>query len=165
MPPSHPSPPAGAVATPAGREVSDVTVLYRGPDPRMPTVVITERHVKERFPGGWRSWVIADLHDLRICHARPAPERIMTAAGTSVVLIGLLARRLDGWPLIVVVAVLVSALVLTAVDHLMRGARTPSQLRARYRGSDIVVLEMPRRDLEVACRGLVRALERREDTR
>ena len=81
------------------------------------------------------------------------------------ILIGLLARRLDGWPLIVVVTVLLSALVLTIVDHRMRHARTPSQLRARYRGGEVIVLEMPRRDLDVACRGLLRALEYREDTR
>ncbi|WP_306212550.1 DUF6232 family protein [Actinoplanes sp. RD1] len=141
-----------------------MTVYYRGPDPRRPQLVITGRLVKVRVPGGWRVWVISELHDLGVVHRRPGHERIMSAAGGSVILVALAARHLHGWPVLAVVVILLLSLVIAAAEHRSTRRRAPAQLCASYRGAEVVVVELPRRDLDMACRGLIRAIEHRQDT-
>ncbi|WP_305784283.1 DUF6232 family protein [Symbioplanes lichenis] len=141
-----------------------MTVYYRGPDPRRPELVITGRLVKVRVPGGWRVWLISELHDLGVVRRRPGHERIMSATGGTVILVALAARHLHGWPVLAVVVVLLISLAIAAAEHRAHRRRVPAQLRASYRGTDVVVAELPRRDLEAACRGLIRAIEHRQDT-
>jgi hypothetical protein len=136
-----------------------VTVYYRGSE-----VVVTHRLVRVRVAGGWRVWVLAELDELGVVHAGPPPGAGMWALGSSAVLVGLLAFRLHGWALLGALVVFALALVVAFVERRRARDRSRSQLWANYKGAEVVVFELPRGQFDAACRGLVRALERREDT-
>lgn len=139
-------------------------VYYRGPDRRRPEVVITDRLVRVRLPGGWRVWSITGMRDLGVVHTGPGAGRAMWALGTSALLVGSVAFRLRGWSLIAAGAVFALAVVFSFLDLRHARARACSQLWATYRDTPVVVFELPERHFAAACRGLVRALDHLEDT-
>ncbi len=138
-------------------------MYYRGPDRRRPEVVITDRLVRVRIPGGWQVWAITAMRDIGVVHTGPGAGRAVWALGTSVILIGSVTFRLRGWSLVAAGAVFVIAVVLSLADMRRRRERACSQLWATYRSMPVVIFELPERHFRAACRGLVRALDHRED--
>jgi hypothetical protein len=136
-----------------------VTVYYRGPG-----VVVTHKLVRVRVSGGWQVWVVGELRDLGVVHAGPPPAAGMWALGSSAVLVGLLAFQLRGWAVPVAAVVFAVAMVVAYWERRRARNRSRSQLWATYKGAEVVVFELPRAQFEAACRGLVRALDHREDT-
>ncbi|WP_153040649.1 DUF6232 family protein [Actinoplanes sp. TFC3] len=141
-----------------------MTVYYRGPDPRRPDIIITHSLIKVRVRHGWQVWIISELDDFGITHTPPPTDRVMVAMGTSVVLLGLLAYRLRGWALFAVAMVFIAGVAIAMAEQRWTRSRQLSQLRASYHGTEIMVIELPHRDMPAACRGLIRALERQNDT-
>ena len=140
-----------------------MVVYYRGPDPRRPDVVITDRLIKVRVAGGWRIFVIADINDFGVIDRGRVTGWATPATGTSVVLVAFLAYQVRGLALVLVTAIFVVGLILAGIERRRAQSRAPAQLWTTYHGHEIVVLEMPRPHLRAACRGLVRAMEHRED--
>lgn len=136
-----------------------MTVYYRSP-----RLVITDRLVRVRITGGWQAWLIGELRDLGVVHEEPPWTTGMWALGSSAIVVGLLAAQLGGWALPLALAVFALAVIMAIIERRRAAARACSQLRARYRGAEVVVFELPRGEFGAACRGLVRAIERREDT-
>ena len=137
-----------------------MTVFYRGPE-----VVVTHRLVRVRVAGGWRVWVLSELRELGVVHTGPPPAAGMWALGSSAVLVGLLAVRLRGWVAPVAVVVFAVALVVAYWERRRARDRSRSQLWATYCGAEVVIFELPRERFEGAVRGLVKALELRDETR
>jgi hypothetical protein len=138
--------------------VNQLTVYFRNR-----SLVITDRLVKVRVDRGWRVWVIAELNDFAVQHDDPPWTTGMWALGSSAIVVGLLATQLGGWTLPLALAVFTVAAVVAIVERRRARARSCSELRALYKGNDVMVFELPRQEFEPACRGLIRALERRED--
>jgi hypothetical protein len=141
-------------------EVKQMTVYYRSN-----RLIITDRLVRVRRDRGWQVWVIAELTGFSVEHDDPPWTAGMWALGSSAIVIGLLAARLGGWALPLALVVLALAALVATVERRRATARSCSQLRARYKGAGVLVFELPRGEFDAACRGLVRAIERREDTR
>jgi drug/metabolite transporter superfamily protein YnfA len=138
-------------------------VYYRGPDGRRPDVVITDRLVRVRVPGGWRVWAIAEMRDIGVAHSGPDSGRAVWALGTSAILIATVAHRLRGWSLAAAGAVFVIAVMAFLVERRRSRERTHSELWVTWRGAPVVVFALPQRHFRAACRGLIRALDHRED--
>ena len=137
-----------------------MTVFYRGPG-----LVVTHKLVRVQLSGGWRVWVVGELRDLGVVHAGPPPSAGMWALGSSAVLVALLTFRLHGWAVPVSLVVFGAARVVAYWERRRARNRSCSQLWATYKGAEVVVFELPRAQFDAACRGLVRALDHRDDTR
>ncbi len=138
-------------------------VHYRGPDRSRPEVVITDRLIRVRMPGGWRVWAIAGMRDVGVVHTGPNASRSMWALGTSAILVGSVAFRLRGWSLAAAGVAFAVAVVFSFLELRRARARACSQLWATYRGRPTIVFELPQRHFAAAARGLVRALDQRDD--
>jgi hypothetical protein len=139
--------------------VKQLTVYFRSH-----RLVITDKLVKVRVDRGWQVWVIAELNGFSVQHDEPPWTTGMWALGSSAIVVGLLASQLGGWALPLALVVFGLAAIIAIIERRRAKARSCSQLRADYKGSGVVVFELPHSEFDAACRGLVRAIERREDT-
>ncbi|MEV7628194.1 DUF6232 family protein [Actinoplanes sp. NPDC089786] len=137
-----------------------MTVYYRSRH-----VVITEKLVKVRVDHGWRLWVVAELRGCTVQHDDLPWTTGLWALGSSAIVVGLVATRLGGWALPLALIVFAVAVAVAIIERRRARARSCSELRATYKGQDVVVFELPRREFDAACRGLIRAIERREDAK
>jgi hypothetical protein len=135
-----------------------VTDYYRSRD-----VVITHDRIRVRISGGWQVWILSDLDDLGMVHEGLPPATGVWAVGTSAVLVTVLAFQWGGWAVPVALVVFSVALVVAYWERRRARGRSRSQLWATYRGTEVVVFELPRSQFEAACRGLVKALQRRDE--
>ncbi|MFG1604349.1 DUF6232 family protein [Actinoplanes sp. NPDC049265] len=137
-----------------------MTVYYRSR-----RVVITEKLVKVRIDRGWQLWVIAELNGFSVVHDDPPWTTGMWALGSSAIVVGLLATQLGGWALPLALVVFALATAVAIIERRRARASSCSQLQAGYKGTGVVVFELPRPEFDAACRGLIRAIERNEDAK
>jgi hypothetical protein len=137
-----------------------MTVYYRSHH-----VVITGKLVKVRVDRGWRAWVIAELNGFAVVHDDPPWTTGMWALGSSAIVVGLLVTRLGGWAVPLALVVFAVATAVAIIERRRARFRACSRLQADYKGTGVVVFELPRPEFDAACRGLIRALEQTEDAR
>jgi hypothetical protein len=138
--------------------VNELTVYFRSAG-----LVITERLIRVRIPGGWQVWVIADLHDFRAYRLSSAADRRSWALGGPALVLVLLSSRLGGWLLLTAVLLFAAACAWYAADCRAARRRACSRLCAVRRGVWVLLFQLPNQEFDAACRGLRRVLERLAD--
>ncbi len=132
---------------------------------RSPRLVITERTIRVRIPGGWQVWVIDGLTGFGTARADAPVSRWNWGLGFSGVVGIVLAVQLRGWALVlpfVILLVIIGWYVLA--DHRIRRSAT-AQMWARRRGVPVLLYELPEREFDAAARALRRVLDRRDEER
>jgi len=129
-----------------------MTILYRGPRGLVTQDVIATVHL------GWSRVAIKDLTAIHIVRTRPDGSRRFL--GLSALLLVLLTIPVVGWPSVVV---LVATAVALVVDG-RRDRRIPWTLVADRCGVRTILFESTDQvEFDQLCRGLRRAVERRND--